>query len=167
MFKLYQNESLTFPNGKVFDQKQLSESDNYRIITSVKCLVDTDDDGITWAYQTLSYMKEAYNVSEEDDNEAVRLINEAIAKEKEQALQDAIVLEDVAAQTNENSLAIAELGVVTTSNADENAQALGELGVLIAEGQTSDADMLQAIGELGVQIAELSAKVDALSTPSA
>lgn len=144
MFKIYdQKSSLTFPNGKTYTSEELKTNPSYDILFKDTFIIENDGN-ITISFLSLNQAKQAFNI-ESDDPETI--------------------LSEYSAKVEESRKKIEEYKTdyeMVNAKADENTQAIAELGVMTAEGQASNADVLQALGELGVQVAELSAKVDAL-----
>lgn len=149
-YRIYDHKSsLTLPTGKTMTYEELKASGRYKTLCEEICVIGVDDNGIFRSYTRLSDLKSVYGITTEDPEQAM---NECLAAQEEavqQSKQEQANLEQVADQANMNTQAIAELGVMT------------------AEGQTTNADLLQAVGELGVQVAELSVKIEQLQTPTA
>lgn len=137
-YVLFSNDNnWVLPNGEKATVENLKK-DFPTIEMSTYAAVVTD--GVVCVLNNLSMLKNEYGIDEDDNLLAIEKINDAI---------------------EDYSPNIASLSEVK-SQIDENTQAVAELGVIAYESQTSDADLLQAVGELGVKVAELSAKLDAL-----
>lgn len=144
MLKIYDGvSSLTFPNGKTYTVSELKEHPVYNSMFFSTTVIE-EENGITSSFVPLSVLKDSYKVVNANEEEALA---ECVAK-----------IEEARQESLNEIKTVAQLSV----QADETTEAVAELGAMTAESMASDADLLQVVGELGVQLAELSAKVDAL-----
>ena len=164
MLKLYDKvSSLTFPNGKTKTADELKNDPQYSLLFSTNCAVDTDDDGVTYSFITISSLRKSFNIESTDPELVVFTANQEQLNATQQKMN---IEQDKESNIYENTEAIGELGVLSA----DSLNAIGELGVSTAtllESNTqltsANEDVLQAIGELGAMVAAMQVSSDTQS----
>lgn len=152
MFKLYNEEDITFPDGSIFSKSDLLENQFYKTIANQPCILDVDDFGIVHSFITVKSAKNVANISDNDSNIVLKKYNEYINSLKDKDIEEQITFESLQATDSIHDQALGELGVSTASLLESNAQLT-----------TSNAEILQAIGELGVMVAAMQIPPDTSS----
>ena len=160
MFKFYENENVILPDGQEMTKDDLSNNSNYAIITKVKTVINISDEGLLTFFSPLSSLKDLYFIDEEDDDTALRLIENEIKVKPEKINIEAFnsYVDQVKESTKADAIhdeAIGELGVSTAALLESNSQLTA-----------TNADVLQAIGELGAMVAAMQVSSDTHSSAS-
>lgn len=157
MFKFYEDETVLLPDGTQMTKDDLSKNPSYAIMTKVKTVIEISEEGLLTFFAPLSSLKSVYFIENENDDEALSLI-EAEIKTKPKKIN-----------INEFNSYVDQVEESTKADAVHD-QAIGELGVSTAallesnsQLTASNADVLQAIGELGAMVAAMQVSPD---TPS-
>ena len=103
--------ALTFPSGATRTADELRASGEYGVLFATDCVLDVED-GVTYSMQPLNQMKRAYGITESDPEKALALVIEAQKAAEEAAEKEAVALDDLQAQLEEQAAAIEELAAL-------------------------------------------------------
>lgn len=110
---LYDKKSpLTWPSGRTMTAEEMRASGQYDLLFDYDCVVDTDAEGVSCAYSRLQVEKDAYGITEPDPEKALALVIEAQKAAEEAAKKEAVTLDDLQAQLEEQAAAIEELASI-------------------------------------------------------
>ena len=155
MFKLYNEEDITFPDGSVFSKSDLLENQFYKAIANQPCILDVDDFGIVRSFITVKSAKNVADISDDDSSIVLKKYNEYIDSLKDKDIKEQITFEALQTTDSIHDQAIGELGVSTAALLESNTQLT-----------SANADVLQAIGELGAMVAAMQVSSDTHSNVS-
>lgn len=90
--------SITWPSGRTMTSDELREDPIYKHLFEEPYVLFDGSDGVTTSFIKLSSLKREYGVEEEDQNKALKAIEEEMERRREQAEQEAAQrLDDIAA----------------------------------------------------------------------
>lgn len=112
MLRVWKREPLTFPSGITRDEDSLKATGDYDTLLNSTCAIEIDEDGVTSAYYTIKQLKDAYGITEPDPEKALALVIEAQKAAEEAAKKEAVTLDDLQAQLEEQAAAIEELASI-------------------------------------------------------
>lgn len=90
--------SLTWPDGTTMTPEELEASPIYNVLFKFDHVLENDEDGVTYSYSRLAYLKDSYGVVEDDPEKALALVEQAMAEAAKEAEASQITLADIQAQ---------------------------------------------------------------------